>query len=474
MSQVWLRGPVCGVDNCRSRLYRLSAGRKFCQFGHVMDGNYEFDDDDGDNYTQTKRLKISLTDTGFGSSTARADFLKVARSRERLFGREARLLLLRCLQMVLRDMIPEVVELLYPEESAESMRELKAAVTQTTKYFWVKIVEPSAKGRTLRLSELPFIIFLAIRQTNLRPLYIEDLIVLLTQNRITAISASKTLPAELTQHLSSAFLNLLTTRRLPVADGFYKQMAKVALRLAPSSYWAFPGAHFLPMAFRLFSDLHLDAPTLTVMFHRLISRVPMKFYNYVFFDWKIPGFPEFRLIGFFHLVIKLYFVGSSHVVDTDLWVQWLDSQKSSLPCFDSQVHKMSEKELLDMSVAKTDEYCNWVYDNLLTDKHNEENVAPHVARLYKILDIPERIDVFAESDEIPYERTEVTATINPPFDLVTNELNVHQIVDIEKSISRYLCWRYGLKSSTLRDLVQRAELGLYRMLQDDSLTHLYD
>lgn len=44
----FIRGPVCGTDNCPSRLWRIIDGRRTCRYGHVMDGDIEFNNDEDD------------------------------------------------------------------------------------------------------------------------------------------------------------------------------------------------------------------------------------------------------------------------------------------------------------------------------------------------------------------------------------------------------------------------------------------
>lgn len=64
----YIRGPVCGVDNCPSRLWRVINGRRTCQYGHVMEGDVEFnDDDDNVNVMSTMTRRMNLTTNAVGS-----------------------------------------------------------------------------------------------------------------------------------------------------------------------------------------------------------------------------------------------------------------------------------------------------------------------------------------------------------------------------------------------------------------------
>ncbi|KAG5355632.1 hypothetical protein CJU89_5333 [Yarrowia sp. B02] len=39
----WERGPICGIDNCPSDLWRSAAGRLFCRYGHERQNEFEYD-----------------------------------------------------------------------------------------------------------------------------------------------------------------------------------------------------------------------------------------------------------------------------------------------------------------------------------------------------------------------------------------------------------------------------------------------
>lgn len=65
----FIRGPICGTDNCPSRLWRIIDGRRTCQYGHVMEGDVEFNDDEDDLNglgagVITRRLNLTTNATG--------------------------------------------------------------------------------------------------------------------------------------------------------------------------------------------------------------------------------------------------------------------------------------------------------------------------------------------------------------------------------------------------------------------------
>lgn len=104
----YIRGPICGVGNCPSRLWRIIDGRRTCQFGHVMEGDVEFNDEDEDATNAgvvTRRLNLTTNATGnFQSSfnTSQLQSSQIEEGGKKIFGPEARILFIKSLQFTLK------------------------------------------------------------------------------------------------------------------------------------------------------------------------------------------------------------------------------------------------------------------------------------------------------------------------------------------------------------------------------------
>ncbi|CCC69837.1 hypothetical protein NCAS_0D02560 [Naumovozyma castellii] len=105
----YIRGPVCGVDNCPSRLWRVINGRRTCQYGHVMEGDVEFnDDDDNVNVMSTMTRRMNLTTNAVGSFQSNLSMSQLQESQtskhqsKKLYGQDANLLFLKAFQLILR------------------------------------------------------------------------------------------------------------------------------------------------------------------------------------------------------------------------------------------------------------------------------------------------------------------------------------------------------------------------------------
>lgn len=434
-----------------------------------MEGNFEFDDDDGDLYTQTRRLNILLTDTGFGASATKNSQKSSSKEEaKRLYGRSGKIHLLRCLQYVLKLVTPQVVDLLYPDMDKQDMDKFKRDLMLAVKFMWVRCMEKALAGAVLRLAHLYGLIFLAIRQLNYHPVYVDDMVAILRENKVPYISALRILPKDMSLHLSAATTSQLTNTRMPVHDGFYINISKVAAMVAPAKFWSISVEYFYPNVFSLFTDLELDAPTLLVVFHRIVSRISGGTLHLRYFT-VLSDFPDQKYIGMMYLVIKLYFVGSPTVVDFNSWLSWLQNQGPSLPFFKHRYHEMDPQTLLDLTDEQTNKYCNWIYDNFLTGKHEEdlENATPMESRLYRIFQYKRENVSSRVSEEIPLEMPRKKPTDQPPLARVNNDLDVSQVSKMEPHLRSYFCVRYGIKSKSFDELVQTAEDQLMELVWKD-------
>ena len=136
MSQ-WIRGPICGVDNCRSRLYRSTDGMKICQYGHVMEGNVEINDDQDENFVSTRRLNLQLDNGGF--SIALQNIATRQETSKKVYGTNGKMLYWRCLQVLLKKQV-DIFQTLFPYDAGE--------LVLVVRLYWLKYM-------TARISDDP-------------------------------------------------------------------------------------------------------------------------------------------------------------------------------------------------------------------------------------------------------------------------------------------------------------------------------
>lgn len=450
-SQTWVRGPICGVDNCRSRLYRLSAGRKFCQFGHVMEGNLEIDDDDGEAYVQTRRLNILISDTGFGSNASRLSTPAAAEKKTRLYGASGRVHHYKCLQYILKKLIGPIAGHLCPGNTAFEQN-LRAAV----KLQWVQWVRATFSTGGLLLMDLYVLVFMAMRKMNQHPAYIDQYIHMLKHSKVPFFNAVALLPAHMTALMPVLSSMKLSIHAAPVEDLFYRYVLRWAYRLGSPADWVLPLDYFYPQVFRLYTDLRLpDAPHLLLVFHKLAHDATGGQLDIVASKSVFHLFPDARVVGFMFVVLRLYLIGAPRVVDTAEWVKWMASARL-LPLYDEMYQKMDMHTLLGLSELQINEYCDWIHGAFITDEAVED--LPHMKRrLRKIFDFQK-----SESKEEP-------ALTTAPIAVVKNTLSKADRSNVEAHLVRYFCSRFGLREQSLLDLIRRAEKAIYKTLKEKNI-----
>lgn len=415
----------------------------------------EFGEDDGEAYTQTRRINLLINDTGFGSSvTASAvptqSSTPVAPSR--LYGKEARALHYKVAQHLLRKVLAMVVKELFPGDSSYLQN-----VTILTKIFWVRFCKKFHDSTSPTILDLYVLIFLAMRQLNQHPIYIDDFLRLLKTNKVPFINAATLIPASYLRQLNLA-QRLFSANSIPINDLFHRKVGTLASVVAPINQWRTSLELFYPGAFKVFIDLKLqDAPCLLTLFHRIGHRITEGYFNST---WKnVTSLPETQYVALLHLVIKLYFAAAPDVPDLDKWIEFLSMTGSDIPCFNTKIHSMPFTSMIDMSKEKTSKYFDWIQNNLI----------PENRKLGDSVDIPQTTKKLYEifSLSASEEPTEVRKSQVDFIQRKKNTLSPENILMLEEKLLGYLCVRFGLTRKTLVEATQRMELSFYKALKAD-------
>ncbi|CAN3371749.1 hypothetical protein DIRU0_B01464 [Diutina rugosa] len=263
-SRVWIRGAVCGVDNCRSRLYQRTDGRMRCQFGHIAEGSFEFDDED--EFTApggilTRRVKhLELSDSGRYTQSQRSQGV-VQKSQEKLEMAARFPIYLRCSQMLLQRYLRIIIRLAGIEAQSE-------VITACVKRLWIKYARNSRPPPAAHMridsclatsAECITIIYVACMLHGAGPVYVDDLITWWRNNDIPTSQIAKMgwfddpeLEADRIE------TKLLSTSGYPVRSSFEKRVMHVVNRaLGSSKMIAVPINYYTPFLYRLVARLHL-------------------------------------------------------------------------------------------------------------------------------------------------------------------------------------------------------------------------
>lgn len=221
MSSTYIRGPVCGFDNCPSRLWRIIAGRRTCQYGHVMEGDIEFNNDDDVQQSQgiiTKRLKLTTSQTGSfqaNVSLSQQNLLNVKQSKKFMKSDKATLLMIKSLQFILKKQVDYLIQ----------RRHFPINFDKIVKLIWLTFLNKhnyhTKKGNrndlSLNINITIAVLYMAILQMGL-PVYFCDLINWIASLDFPFYKANNIIPRQWNEKLPNFYLlslngnNLLTLK----------------------------------------------------------------------------------------------------------------------------------------------------------------------------------------------------------------------------------------------------------------------
>lgn len=420
-----------------------------------MEGNVEFDDDDGDNYVQTRRLNIQVTDTGFGASGSKSSASVAGihkRKVKRMYGATMRDLHYKICQRLLQEFIPLVLEALYPGEKVFAIR-----VKAVCKLMWLRYL--GAKSVPLVL-DIYALIFLSMRKLNHFPVYVDEYLVLLRENKVPYLNVLTLLTDEERRLISSTTVARLCPYSVPQDDLFHRRVRKIALELSDLDKWEMPTDYFSPNAFRLFMELKLNnAPELLVMHHR-ITRAVHRNKAMTVNQGNLKYSPDIRSVAISFVVLMIYFCGTKKVVDLRKWVPWLQRQNSDIPAFNDLRHVMNLNEILDLSDEQITRYYEWIHRSIVpVHTKDDESLSMMDRQLFRIFHYE------AADEEENNDREGRHEQKGPPFAMVNNTFTEGELQALAKELIKYLRVRYGLKEETMVDCSNIIELGLFRRLK---------
>lgn len=462
MSQVkWIKGPICGIDNCRSRLYMRSAGRKFCQFGHVAEGNLDIEDEEGEAYSQTKRLNIQFTDTGFGSqtsvtSTPNTTILK-GKGSQRYYGEKGHAYQYKCFQHILREITPKIVHYLYRDFGNDAVKSLVLSVDPIAKLFWVRCVKKTFTGTRPTVVDLFTLVYLALRQLNRYPIFVDEYLEMMTKNKVPFFNAVDILTFDMRVVLPVNSSKLFNAQSAPLEDRFYVLVAKWSVILGVNSACVTPLDYSYPIVCKLLVDLRLPhVPQILVAYHELAHEFTKGHFVHKSIS-SVITVPEIQIVGLAYYAIRLYLLASSEVVDTEKWMKWL-SKKDELLFFKNRFHSASSEDLMKLSEPQVNKYLDWMYETLIPNEYNEPD-SEHLTLMQKKLD---KIFTYAKTGTV-----EVDFAIGAPLGIVENTISAAEIPYIDGVLESFICEKYGLRQSTLELMRERIDRDLHEKISYD-------
>ncbi|ANZ75960.1 BA75_03009T0 [Komagataella pastoris] len=414
----WIKGPICGIENCSSRLYRSVDGRRVCRRGHVSEHHMDIDDDDGA-FVVTRRLNMSQGDDGTllaggvrSSVFSQQQNEGPSATRERAHGLEGRKVCWQCYQYVLRKQAQWLIENHgVPAEFETVVKELWI--------FYLKGYEPTPKEKVDDSSELErqsgtenrvpsllhaiSIIYLALLRMQV-PIFVNDLISWVSTASLPYMRAFSILPRTLQQSIPTQYIRIFEPIKPPIRNELYWMILRVYQfihRVDPNPFTV-DCSLFL---FKLNLELLLPLDVMLMVQNCLsdmdenIYELPLlkrgihtNYHNDVFLAKDLVKIPELRIVGLLICCTKFYFfntVSTRAKVDITRWYTLINRYNFTFNA--GHLSEMIFKDSDDNKLAKWDEdqidsYLKWFEENLLEQEKDKDstNMDPAQRRLREV------------------------------------------------------------------------------------------
>ncbi|SCU82971.1 LAME_0C03532g1_1 [Lachancea meyersii CBS 8951] len=243
----FFRGPICGTDNCRSRLWRIIDGRRTCQYGHVMEGDVEFNDDEDDINSMgvvTRRLNLTTNASGSFRSSMNSQSQSSQKTSDsmKVYGEEADRLFLKCFQHILKLQCRWLIV----------NQKFPAVFEEIVKIMWMRLMKSlgeedglqpptelnsgrknrgEKRGR-LGLSLLSGVALLYMAGAHLRlPVFWPDYLRWICSLKLVYFKANLNLAPSYRRQLPNYYLQLLEGGKTPTGVQFYHRLANICGRV---------------------------------------------------------------------------------------------------------------------------------------------------------------------------------------------------------------------------------------------------
>ncbi|KAF2628979.1 hypothetical protein BU25DRAFT_25033 [Macroventuria anomochaeta] len=401
------KGPVCGVENCRSRWYEEGEdGYRYCQNGHQQFGliRAAADDDDFTLATTTRTRKRKDTD----------DQVKIAKH---FSGRQALDLYLKCLQLILRHQVwylvkekdlPEELELITLDlwalriaQFGDRIASDKFADSQSQSQVFSTLETDDSetddargtlrtpKGRDKKLSGVPNLLdslalcYLGILTLRL-PITPGDIYHWVSEGKLAYRGAIKHLPLPMRDRLPPSYHAILNPNALLKYKRFYAAVTDLQVSFTKDHRIAWAPLNHRLLLFRYLKELALplEIYDVTIRLSKLLG------YDFVLHQdgekrLGIKHLPEAQLVGCLLVCVKVLYPfdgevrhprsaaePTAAVISWRHWHEQLRSAKAGQEGHDQrytveELTKLEEKDVFDMAPDRLDQYLDFYADTFL-------------------------------------------------------------------------------------------------------------
>lgn len=319
----WSSGPRCGVNNCRSHLWRSERGQRICQNGHVRHGDIEMADDEEDFYGGGGRRM---------TQASQATVVDDSDTRRLYKGPEARKLLLMAIQVVLREQVhwlmkrqfvaPEIeplVKALYAIYSEHAVLGADRGSTRDTDGHQLPRIRLSATVSICRLACLLMRL----------PIYSYDFVRWIKYDRFPYLMAHNIVPNEITSRMGQGLLLPLIPSDIVSTNHIHDESKKLIDLFYRTARIDFPPVSIHSLLYKIIRDLFLPPEIYPGVLQILTDRYRQ---NYGLFCIEGMKSIELRVFAAVFVCTKLFYgldntqrrptnvdEPAANIVDWDLW-----------------------------------------------------------------------------------------------------------------------------------------------------------
>lgn len=298
----WIRGGRCGIDNCKSNLWKVVDGRKICQFGHVKEGDLEIGDDEDEFYGSQAGARVSRinlngsqnTDILLNASQKKDDELSV------LYGKDGLALLMQTFQFILRKQVQWMRETQgLGDEYEAACKGIWTSFVNSTKFSQIEFGKKrrkrsSSRGISPETTESEFSetsefesefsgteskdnVGLGLQNVSLDtkiqlldtaaicylacvllriPIYIYDIQRWIYRYEFPFMNLTSLLPSDILRGLSATYVAMITPTALPNTGQLHESTINLA-QLLRSQNVMLPFLNYKPLLFKIVRDLFL-------------------------------------------------------------------------------------------------------------------------------------------------------------------------------------------------------------------------
>lgn len=464
----YIRGPICGTDNCPSRLYRILNGYRTCQYGHVMDGDVEFNDEDDIAQgpgSVTRRLNLTTNATGNFVGVSRSQNTNIENIDKKVYGTAGRHIFLQGFQFILKKQCDWLsIKLGYNKN-----------IEKRVKILWTMLLTTLDDNSGINISLISSVCLLLIACTQMYvPIYTCDILKWIINGDLLYYKANLKIPNHLREKMPNYYLKQLEGGTVPSDGQIQNHLIHLLDRINYKKYFNELNFSYRPLLLRLVLENTLP---IEFFYYTVYSIEDFQSNDKLIFKTvsikdkkKIQRFedyhPEYLTICKFILSVQEFLYADEEIYDINyLNKLLLIFQDLNLSIPQRAVQK--ERDVFDWSTEETTDYLDWIESQFIPMQGEfEGTIDEKIAKkkLYRMIPLPPSTSTssndtqskdYIDSIRTSYEKFRSSEAVNEN-DQIKNRKKV--VATISNTITHHISKQFGIKEETLEDSLTNLRL----------------